>query len=271
MVPVKAIDGCRMRRNFSVHAGDYDRYARVQKRVIADLSRRMSALEGLSGPTLDVGTGTGCLAEILCELLPQPAVTVMDIAHGMTLQARQRLNGVGACDGDAGCLPFRNDVFQSVVSSSVYQWVTCLPEAFSEVHRVLQPGGLFAVALFGEQTLRELRGSHQRAVAACQQSSPSHVQTFPCRDEVCSALSVAGLDCLEVVAYPEVDFHANVAGLLKELKQIGASNASDSRPRGLASRRVMQSMMRFYEEYRQGPGLPATYEVIVALARKKAS
>ncbi len=272
MVPVKAIDGRKMRWNFSAHAREYDRYARVQKRVVADLCRRMSGLGPLSGLALDIGTGTGCLAESVCEQLPQHAVTVMDIAHGMTLQASQRLAGVSACDGDAGCLPFRKETFQTVVSSSVYQWVACLPEAFTEVHRVLHPGGLFAAALFGEQTLYELRGSHQRAVAACQQQSSSHVQSFPSRDEVFQALLNAGFDCLEVISYPEVDYHETVAGLLRELKQIGASNASGSRPRGLASRRVMQSMVHFYEDaYREEQGVPATYEVIAILARRKVS
>jgi len=272
MVPVKAIDGSKMRSNFSAHAGEYDRYARVQKRVIADLFRRMSVLGPVSGPALDIGTGTGGLAENLCKQMPQSVVAVMDIAHGMTLRASRRLTGVRACDGDAGCLPFRQEAFQTVVSSSVYQWVACLPEAFSEVHRVLRPGGLFAAALFGEQTLYELRSSHQRAVNACRQQFSSHVQSFPSRDEVFQSLSNVGLDCLEVSAYPEVDYHATVADLLRELKQIGASNASGSRPRGLASRKVMQSMMRFYEEeYRGERGMPATYEVIVFLARKKVS
>ncbi len=270
MVPVKLIDGRKMRRNFSAHADEYDRFTRVQKRVISDLCRRMDVLGPPAGPALDIGTGTGGLAEALCSELPQNSVTVMDIAHGMTCEARRRLTGISACDGDAGHLPFRDETFRTVVSSSVYQWVARLPIAFCEVHRVLQPGGMFAVALFGEQTLYELRSSHQQAVAVCQQHSPSHVQSFPSREEVCDALRAADLDCREIIAYPEVDYHASVAALLRELKQVGASNASGSRPRGLASRRVMQTMVSHYEDvYRQERGLPATYEVIIVLARKK--
>ena len=269
MRSVPAIDGERMRHNFSARAGEYDRYARVQKRVVADLVQRISGLGPLSGPALDIGTGTGCCAAKLCEPLPRRAVTVMDLAHGMTRQASQRLSGVNACDGDAGRLPFRSAAFQTVVSSSVYQWIPRLPEAFGEVQRVLRPGGLFAVALFGEQTLYELRSSHQHAVASSQKRVPSHVHSFPSSGDVREALLTAGVECREMITYLDVDYHASVADLLRELKQIGASNAAENRPRGLASRRLMQKMMRFYEmEFREGGRFPATYEVIVALSEK---
>jgi malonyl-CoA O-methyltransferase len=57
--------------------------------------------------------------------------------------------------------------------------------------------------------------------------------------------------------------------LLRQLKQIGASNAAADRPRGLASRKVMQSMMKEYERgFRCEKGLPASYEVIIAIAEK---
>jgi len=269
MVPIKAIDSEHMRGHFSSHARDYDRYASVQKRVIEFLYRKLSAFEKPSGILLDVGTGTGSLAaEILRSDADQPLV-VMDIAHGMTLEAVKRLPAVFACDGDARDLPFSNDTFATVVSSSVYQWVDCLLSAFNEVTRVLKPGGLFALALFGEKTLCELRTSHQRATAENGRSRASHVQSFPTLNEVSAALSLAGLPCLDLLSTMEVEYHADVPELLRQLKQIGASNAAADRPRGLASRRVMQSMMKKYEEeYRCADGVPASYEVIIAIAEK---
>ena len=67
----------------------------------------------------------------------------------------------------------------------------------------------------------------------------------------------------------EVEYHQDVPGLLRQLKQIGASNAAAQRPRGLASRRVMHEMVRLYErDYRCEAGLPASYEVIVVISEK---
>jgi len=269
MGPVKAIDSERMRGNFTSHACDYDSYASVQKRVVNLLFGKLSARKMKPGMMLDVGTGTGALAAAIRSLNKEQPLVIMDIAHGMTREAAQRMPGTFACDGDARLLPFEEGSFATIVSSSVYQWVDCLPAAFIEVARVLQPGGSFALALFGEKTLHELRSSHQRAVAKSDKSRSSHVQSFPSCDEVANAIKLAGLSCHELHSTMDVEYHCDVPDLLRQLKQIGASNAAADRPRGLASRRIMQSMMKEYEQnYRCESGLPASYEVIIALAEK---
>jgi malonyl-CoA O-methyltransferase len=267
--PIKAIDSERMRGNFSSHAEDYDSYASVQKRVVELLYGRLATVALQPGLCLDIGTGTGALASAMLNRVPGHNLVVMDIAHGMTRAAAGRLPSVSACDGDARQLPFASEVFACVVSSSVYQWVDCLPSAFTEVARVLSPGGSFALALFGEKTLCELRSSHYRAVEDSETRRTSHVQNFPTRDEVADAVAAAGLACDDIFTGMEVEFHLDVPDLLRQLKQIGASNATMDRPRGLASRRVMQSMIKFYEQqYRCESGLPASYEVIIAITRK---
>jgi malonyl-CoA O-methyltransferase len=269
MVPIKAIDSSRMRGNFSSHASGYDSYASVQKRVVEILCHQLFEHACLDGLLLDVGTGTGALASAIRHNHPDPKFVVMDIAHGMTREAAQRLDGCTACDGDASSLPFVAGTFSNVVSSSVYQWVGCLSSAFAEVDRVLKPKGFFAMALFGEQTLFELRTSHRQAVAECIKGRSSHVQSFPSLSEVKQAIDSAGLDCCSLYSTMEVEYHADVPDLLRQLKQIGASNASADRPRGMASRKVMQAMMSLYEErFRSPAGLPASYEVVVAIAQK---
>jgi malonyl-CoA O-methyltransferase len=269
MATSKAIDSLMMRGNFSSHAGSYDCYASVQKRVVDCLGRRMAGLVPGNGLVLDVGTGTGALAAELIRAEPQRQLVVMDIARGMTRQAVQKLPGVFACDADARRLPFASGTFAGVVSSSVYQWVDCLPAAFAEVARVLRPGGFFALALFGEQTLHELRAAHRRAVTRHGSNRPSHVLDFPSRNEVAEALGAARLSCCDLTSAMEVEYHPSVPDLLRQLKRIGAGNASADRPRGLASRRVMQSMTKHYEAiHRCAAGLPASYEVIIALAVK---
>lgn len=269
MVPIKAIDCERMRGNFSSHAGDYDSYASVQRRVVELLHARIPGFSAEPGILLDVGTGTGALAAAVNRAETQHQLVVMDIAHGMTREAASRLPAVFACDGDARTLPFAAETFVGVVSSSVYQWVDCLPSAFAEIARVLKPGGLFALALFGEQTLFELRASHRQAVAENRGLHASHVQSFPSLAEVSAAIAAAGLVCRDLFSQMEVEYHADVPELLRQLKQIGASNAAADRPRGLAPRRVMQAMMRRYEDnYRCERGVPASYEVIVVLAER---
>ncbi len=268
--PTRAIDSQCMRGNFSKHAADYDNHASVQKRVVEHLCQYLLPLSLKAGAILDVGTGTGSLAAAVTDRWPEHPLVLMDIAHGMTNAAAQRLSTATACDADARQLPFADRTFTAILSSSVYQWVDGLPAAFTEVCRVLQPGGWFAAALFGDQTLHELRACHGQAIKACGGDKTSHVQSFPTVPEVLDALAAAGLECRHHATRMEIEYHRGVPDLLRQLKKIGASNAAADRPRGLASRRVMRFMMAAYEEqYRTTAGVPASYEVIIAVARKR--
>jgi malonyl-CoA O-methyltransferase len=188
----------------------------------------------------------------------------------MTRQGIQGFPAALPLDADAQALPFQTGSLAAVVSSSVYQWVEALPEAFAESARVLRPRGRFALALFGERTLQELRHSHQKAVAEAGGRHPSHVQSFPAVTEVREALAAAGFTGIRLLSVEEIELHSEVADLLRSLKKIGARNAAIDRPPGLGARTVMQRMAALYAaSHRRSDGLlPATYHVIYALGRK---
>lgn len=264
-----SIDSRRVQANFSGQAHFYDRYALVQKRVVERLLLLLAQQATPQGLVLEVGTGTGALAQRLTECYPAVRPIVSDLAHGMTCQAARRLPQALAMDGDAQDLPLIDGCCDLVLSTSVYQWVNDLPRAFGESARVLRSGGLFAFALFGERTLYELREAHRRAVLEHGGRLTSHTLSFP-DEAICQdAFSRAGLEPLLLQSEDEVEYHADVPMVLRSLKAIGASNAASERPRGLASRRVMQRMMDLYEtQHRQAGGVPATYQVIYGIGRK---
>lgn len=258
-----SLEQSQIRRNFSRHAEEYERYALVQKTVANNLIERLPAAAGV-GRVLEVGCGTGVLSRKLLRQVPRSGLFLSDIAHGMSCKVAQDYPDLAVADADAADLPFVASSFDLVCSSSVYQWVDHLPQAFAELHRVLRPGGQIAVALFGEQTLYELRRSH----AAVLDKRESHSQGFP----DCSQLShaLAGLFKVDLLdSELETEWHASVPELLRSLKAIGAQNASSKRPGGLRSRRTMQRMYSYYrDKYERGGRIPATYEVIYLVARK---
>ncbi len=258
------IDKSQVRQHFSSHAEEYDRYARIQQKVAEQLAARLSTEEQVWGNALEIGCGTGMLSRQVLNRQPGLSLVLSDLAHGMSRHVQQLFPTCPVCDTDAVALPFLSNRFDLVLSSSVYQWLNDLPRAFAEVARVLTPGGKFAVALFGGKTLFELRTAHQHALGKRQ----SHGQTFPDLNQVAAA---AGLFDIEFLSTEfEVEWHATVPQLLKNLKRIGAQNASQGRPQGLASRQVMQRMIDYYhQEYATEKGIPATYEVIYLLARRK--
>lgn len=263
----KNLDRRQVRQHFSSHANEYNRYAQVQQRVVRRLVDLLASSPGKLTQGLEVGSGTGLLSQRFCGFFPESKLVMSDIAHGMSCQSQKALPEVPVCDADALALPFASDSFDFLISSSVYQWVDDLPVAFSEALRVLQAEGLFGLALFGERTLYELRSSHQQALPRRE----SHVQTFPTLESVEKAL---GDDFVveKLLSEDEVEWHADVPDLLRNLKRIGAQNASTRKPQGLASRRTMKAMFECYQkEYGENRGVPATYQVIYLLARKKRS
>ncbi|MBE0504659.1 MAG: methyltransferase domain-containing protein [Desulfuromonadales bacterium] len=258
----------QVRQHFSAHASEYDCYAQVQKRVVAGLIARLPDDLRPYHLALDIGTGTGDLAHKLQERAPTLPLLVADIAHAMTCTAATRVVTVAAFDADAEALPLRSASLGLVLSASMYQWVNDLPRAFAEVQRVLQPGGLFAFALFGAGTLAELRSAHTAALAAEGRVASSHMQRFPDEMTVAAALQAAGLT-VELELQNEQEEHPDVPHLLRSLKKIGAQNAASHRPTGLSGRKTTERMMAIYQERFGSNGrIPATYQVIYGLAKK---
>lgn len=263
------LDRGRVRRNFARQAGEYERHARVQRRVARRLAQLLADCEWPAGPALEVGCGTGLLSAELARH-PQAAPLILsDLAHPMTCTAAARLPAAVAVDADAEALPFAADSCSLLASASVYQWLNALPMALAEAGRVLRPSGVLALALFGAGTLHELRSAHRRAVAECGSAAASHALDFPALDDLERALAGSGLTPLRLFAETEREHHPDVAALLRGLKGLGASNAASGRPPGLARRGVMQRMAQIYQaEYGQPGRIPASYEVLYLLARR---
>jgi malonyl-CoA O-methyltransferase len=262
------VDLNRVRRHFSGSADSYDRHAAVQKTVVERLLALLAESGSPAGPVLEVGTGTGLLAEGIMALWPGVRPLVSDLAHHMTCHACRRLGGLAAVDADCRALPFFSGSFNLVCSSSVYQWVTDLKQAFAENARVLSPGGRFVFALFGEGTLWELQESYRYAARQAGREV-LHLHGFPGQEQVRQAFGVAGFGGIELYQEDLVEYHEEVGDLLRGLKGIGAVNASPRRPRGLASRQIMQGMMdRYRRRFAGERGVPATYRVIYGRGAK---
>lgn len=257
------IDRCRVRRAFSEQADAYDSLAMVQKRVVQRFLERNFSGGEVPAMVLDVGCGTGRLLESLLVRFPGVHAVGLDMAHGMARNAARRLaSGSALVCGDGERLPFVDKCFDLVVSTSTYQWLNPLDRAFSEARRVLRPGGRFLFALFGEATLFELKESYRRALRL-HGGGEDRTHRFVSRDETLAALERAGFNGGRVDSERELELHADVPGLLRSLKGIGAANASTVSVRGLSGRQVTTAMIELYRDvYGLEAGIPATYEVL---------
>ena len=106
------------------------------------------ALDGydLTGDVLEIGSGSGAMAEGLAATFPAVRLTVTDIDEAMVASARRRLarrSNITAEQADVTALPFPSASFDAVTSYLMLHHVISWREALRECARVLRPGGMF--------------------------------------------------------------------------------------------------------------------------------
>ena len=106
------------------------------------------ALQGteLSGHALEIGGGSGAMAEQLLLRYPELQLTVTDFDPEMVRTARERLARFGdrvtVAEADATTLRFADNSFDTVLSFIMLHHVLQWEQAFREALRVTRPGGL---------------------------------------------------------------------------------------------------------------------------------
>jgi malonyl-CoA O-methyltransferase len=258
------LDRAAVARAFDRASGSYDAAAVLQERVRNELVSRLDDLTIEPKCVLDLGAGTGHATRALKRKFPQALVIASDIAEGMLSRAESQsrwLRRFERVRADAYSLPFRSDAFDLVFSSLMLQWCDDLDAVFSEISRVLRPGGLLLFSTFGPGTLAELRAAWAESGDVA-----NHVNLFFDPNVLGSALMQAGLTEPVLDVDRIVMRYDDVRALMRELKAIGAHNVTNGRARGLTGRRRLEAMTNAYEAVRSAGKLPATYEVIHASA-----
>lgn len=102
---------------------------------------------GGTGPVLDIGAGTGLVAEALARAGIGP-VDAIDISDEMLAVARAK----GVCRQTiradlTGALPIPDATYRGLISAGTFTHGHVGPEAFDELLRIAAPGALFAVTV----------------------------------------------------------------------------------------------------------------------------
>ncbi len=262
------VDRCRVRRSFQRGAVEYDHHTPVQQRVVTQLLEQAALRDNEEyGALLDIGCGTGRLLAGVMEKYPHCLPVGLDLAGSMLSQARVRTGDKALLvQAAAEQLPFQNQSFNLIVSSSTFQWCDALESCFSEVHRCLRQDGRFFFTLFGDGTFYELKDSWQEARIACGfgcESGSDGTHRFHTAEKVRTVLENLRFRELSVTTTVEKEWYPDVAHLLQSVKRIGAGSSRPPAGGGLGWRRVLHRMAEVYaDKYGTPRGVPASYQVI---------
>ena len=266
----------QVRRAHSRAADTYAGTAALELEIGARLAESLDYLDdpalGLASPgvVVDLGCGPGHMAAGFQKRWPQARVLALDVAPGMLAQVRRqgsglRLNPFAArpvpIAADARALPLADRSVDVLYSNLCLQWVEDLPAVFAGLRRVLKPGGLLLVSTFGMDTLIELR----QAFAAADDAP--HVSPFTAIGPLGDALIAAGFKD-PVLDRDEFRLEQpDLAGLMRQLRGIGATNALSARRRSLTGPQRFARAGQAYETTRKANDqLPVTWEAIYAHA-----
>jgi SAM-dependent methyltransferase len=152
----------------------YERFMGCWSR--AACPRFLDWIEAPGGLTwLDVGCGTGILAEEIIHTRHPEAVHAIDPSAAQIVHAKRAGRGAGAHFqvGDARRLPFRARSFDVVAAALVLNFVTEREIAVQEMARVAQPEGLVAAFVWDFAAERSPSGPMRAGLRAAGHEPPA--------------------------------------------------------------------------------------------------
>jgi SAM-dependent methyltransferase len=149
---------------------------------------------------------------------------------------------------DEEALPFAENIFDLVTSVLSLHSVNDLPGTLIQIRRALKPDGVFMAALFGGETLRELRLAFTAAEAATLGGASPRISPFADVRDLGGLLQRAGF------ALPVADVERTTVRyreplrLFQDIRALGETNVLLQRRSNFLSRRLLRSVLSEYAQ-----------------------
>lgn len=241
-------------------ANRYDEHAALEEEVSSRLLERLEFLRLEPRRIVDLGCGTGRTGVALKGRFRKAQVIGLDCSRMMLSRLQRRstlMRPLRAVCADFAALPLSERSCELVISNLAMQWSADLDTLFSEIRRILVPGGMLLFSSLGPESLWELRA----ALEDC--GSSGSFDGFVDILDVGNALVAAGfqepvMDAERITLnYP--DSHS----LLEEL----AATGSALRLCGKHKLSVTGGKLNAaYQRFTEGGRYPVSFEVVYGAA-----
>lgn len=184
---------------------------------------------------LDVGCGYGHVRQALSQFPAIRRIVEADISESCvktTLRkARSLSDGIETIGivTDEEFLPFQKHSFDMAISCLSMHWINDLPGFLVQLNRILKPDGLFLGAMFGGDSLHELRICMQQAEEQVRGGLSPRVSPFVETSDVGSVLSRGGFQLTTIDTDRLTIKFEDMFQLLRFLQATGENNANKLR------------------------------------------
>jgi NADH dehydrogenase [ubiquinone] 1 alpha subcomplex assembly factor 5 len=169
-------------------------------------------------------------------------------------------------------LPYEANSFDAVVSSLSLHWVNDLPSALASVNNILKPDAPFLAAMFGGDTLYELRSSLQLADLERRGGVSPHISPLADVRDVGNLLGRAGFKLLTVDVDDIIVEYPDTFALMTDIQAMGEGNAILKSMGGPIQKDVLLANEAIYRELHckddEKERIPATFRVIYMIGWK---
>jgi ubiquinone/menaquinone biosynthesis C-methylase UbiE len=161
-------------------------------------------------------------------------------------------------------LPFADESFDLVTSVLSLHAVNDLPGTLVQIRRVLKPDGLFIAAMFGGETLKELRLAFAAAEEETLGGVSPRVAPFADVRDVGGLLQRAGFALPVADVERTVIRYRDLMRLFADLRAIGETNVLAERRSQTLSKRTLAALVREYQaRFTDSEArFPATFEIV---------
>ncbi len=228
--------------------------------------RLLDRLDDIKRPFADIlnlGCHSGLAGEVIAARADTRFLVQSDLSDKMAFLARNR-NNQATITSDEEALPFADESFDLIVSALSLHNVNDLPGALIQANRCLRPDGVFLAAMFGGQTLTELKEVLMLAESDTAGGVALRVSPFADVKDLGNLLQRAGF------ALPVADSeiitvrYESPMKLFADLRGMGESSVLNARSRKPLRRDTLIRAAELYMERHGGEDgrVPATFEVV---------
>ena len=165
-----------------------------------------------------------------------------------------------ATAGEQEALPLESEAYDLAVSVLALHAINDLPGVLFQIRRKLRPDGLFLAAMFGGESLRELRAAFTAAELEATGGASPRVAPFADVRDLGGLMQRAGFALPVADVERTTVLYRDFASLVRDLRAHGETNALAERSRKFLSRKTLAAVMENYP--REDGRLRATFDIV---------